>query len=308
MSLQTGQFKSQTVVESILKSLLSLFFALITIIMFIFLMGSMGFGYNLNQILHYTVAEQLPQSLSSGDLTLFFKNLAIVIFWATPLILTGLSVAIAFKCGLFNIGGQGQMIIGGLFAGIFAAVLIPQTPILNSTLNSSPLIMIPTILAISMIFGAIWGGIPGLLRAYTGAHEVITTIFMNQIAINLANYLVGSNSSPFVDKSSYNVYGQTATISKNAQILPINSTFSTYLNWSIFLVLLVVIIAHYLIWNTNFGFKIRATGFNKTASEVSGINTKHSIFLCHVTCWCFRWPCRWLKCYGKFSLQVYIWK
>ena len=83
------------------------------------------------------------------------------------------------KCGLFNIGGQGQMIIGGLFAGIFAAVLIPQTPILNSTLNSSPLIMIPTILIISMLFGAIWAGIPGLLRAYTGAHEVITTIFMN---------------------------------------------------------------------------------------------------------------------------------
>ena len=82
--------------------------------------------------------------------------------------------------------------------------------------------MIPTVIIISMVFGAIWGGIPGLLRAYTGAHEVITTIFMNQIAINLANYLVGSNSSPFVDKSKGDVYGQTATISKNAQILPID--------------------------------------------------------------------------------------
>ena len=278
MSLQAGLFKSQSIVESILKSLLSLVFSLISIITFLFLLELIGFKYDINQIINYTLLAQIPHSLSASDLTVFFKNLALVIYWATPLILTGLSVAIAFKCGLFNIGGQGQMIMGGLFAGIFGAVIIPKTPILNSTLNSSPIIMIPTIIIISMVFGAIWAGIPGLLRAYTGAHEVITTIFMNQIAINLANYLVGSTTSPFVDKSSYNVYGQTASISPNAQILPINSSFSIYLNWSIFIVLFVVIIAHFLLWNTNFGFKIRATGFNKTASEVSGINTKRTIF------------------------------
>lgn len=293
MALQTGQFKSQTIIESILKSILSLLFALTTIIMFVFVISSMGFKYDISQILQYTVIEQLPHSLSGNDINTFLQNFILVIFWASPLVLTGLSVAIAFKCGLFNIGGQGQMIMGGLFAGVFGAVLIPQTPILNSIFNTTPIIMIPTILLISMLFGAIWAGIPGFLRAYTGAHEVITTIFMNQIAINLANYLVGRNDSLFVDKSGANVYNQTATISKNAQILPISidyhlnlfgfhynliiKQFSTYFNWSIFIILLVVIVVHYLIWNTSFGFQIRATGYNKTASEVSGINTKRSI-------------------------------
>lgn len=303
MSLQTGQFKSQSIAESILKTFLSLFFSLITIILFIFVIGSLGFNYDINQIFKYTVAAQLPQSLSYSGMIVFLQNIALIIYWASPLILTALSVAIAFKAGLFNIGGQGQMIIGGLFGGIFAAVLIPNNflagiPVLELIcpfINSSPVFMIPTIIVISMVFGAIWAGIPGVLRAYTGAHEVITTIFMNQIAINLANYLVGSNTSPFVDKTTKNanVYGQTATISPKAQILPVTvnihlnvfgfhinyvlNNFSNYFNWSIFIIIIVVLITHYLIWNTNFGFKIRATGYNRTAAEVSGINTKHSI-------------------------------
>ena len=103
MSLQTGQFKSQSIFESILKSLLSLFFSIITIFMFIYALSLAGFNYNINQILNYTVLKQLPQSLSQGDLIVFAQNFALIIFWATPLILTGLSVAIAFKCGLFNI-------------------------------------------------------------------------------------------------------------------------------------------------------------------------------------------------------------
>lgn len=287
MALQTGQFKSQSIIESVLKSLLSLFFSIVTMVLFIVFLSTMGINYNLDKIFEYTIVKQLP----TGNLDAFFANFAQIIWWSIPLILTGLSVAIAFKCGLFNIGGQGQMVIGGLFAGIFGAVIIPQTPLLNTTLNSSPIIMIPTIVIISMVAGAIWAGIPGLLRAYTGAHEVITTIFMNQIAINLANFLVGSTSSPFVDKRnpSANVYGQTAPVAGNAQILPINFHFNIFgfnlvfdnalgvLNWSIFLVLLVVIVTHYLIWNTNFGYKIRATGYNKVASETSGIDTRRSI-------------------------------
>ena len=118
MSLQTGQFKSQSIIESVLKSLLSLFFALVAIIMFIFAMETMGFKYDINQIINYTIVNQLPKSLSSGHLYDFFKNLALVIFWSTPLILTGLSVAIAFKCGLFNIGGQGQLLVGGIVAAL----------------------------------------------------------------------------------------------------------------------------------------------------------------------------------------------
>ena len=146
MSLQTSQFKSQSIFESILKSLLSLSFALLSIIIFLLFMDSIGLSYNINEIIKYTITDQLPQSLSPNDLVKFLQNFALVLYWATPLILTGLSVAIAFKCGLFNIGGQGQMIIGGLFAGIFGAVIIPQNAFLNATLNSSPFIMIPTII------------------------------------------------------------------------------------------------------------------------------------------------------------------
>ena len=111
MSLQAGLFKSQSIVESILKSLLSLVFSLISIVTFLLLLEMIGFKYDINQIINYTLLAQIPHSLSASDLTVFFKNLALVIYWATPLILTGLSVAIAFKCGLFNIGGQGQMIL-----------------------------------------------------------------------------------------------------------------------------------------------------------------------------------------------------
>src|SRR5262249_28597153 len=99
------------------------------------------------------------------------------LFYATPLIFTGLAVAVAFRCGLLNIGAEGQ-----LYVAAFAAAWI------GFTLNISAWILVPLCILAALAAGAIWGGIPGLLKARFGAHEVINTIMMNFIAVGITSY------------------------------------------------------------------------------------------------------------------------
>ncbi|HEX5689610.1 MAG TPA: ABC transporter permease, partial [Roseiflexaceae bacterium] len=118
---------------------------------------------------------------------------------ATPLIFGGLAVAMAFKGGLFNIGAQGQLLFGALIAAF-----------VGFSLNGLPAIVhVPLALLIGAGMGALWGAIPGALKAYTGAHEVITTIMLNFVAINMTDFLT---DGPWKDRSPGNIVARTPAI------------------------------------------------------------------------------------------------
>ncbi|MFW9930172.1 MAG: ABC transporter permease [Candidatus Thorarchaeota archaeon] len=294
MSLRTTALKAQNRKEAIAVPIISLILAILVIIFLLFVLSTSGESYNIMDI------------INNGFLKIFFEDngalnttdITGVIFWSLPLVLTGLSVAIAFRVGLFNIGGQGQMMIGGLSSAIWAAFIVPKTPILHF-LNVWYL-LIPTTIFIAILMGGIYGYIPGLLKAYTGAHEVITTIMLNSIAVGIATYLTGNINAPFVQPPSNPnnpSFGRTEVVSPAARIDPINKTvidifgfkidfgnffginFHPFLSWTIILVIIATIITWFILWKTSAGYRIRAVGLNRNTAKASGINDKRSICL-----------------------------
>ena len=269
MSLRTDLLKARDRTEGIVVTLISFGLAVLAIMIFIFLLSFADVNYSINEIFNNAFVGIIIKR--NGDLNL--PSLFDALRWSLPLVLTGLSVAIAFRVGAFNIGGQGQMILGGVWAGIWAAYLVPETPFLQFL--NTPILIIPSTILVGIFAGAIWGGIPGALKAYTGAHEVITTILMNFVAIEFAFFLVGSNTAPFVDQTlGGDAYGQTGPIAGSARIDPINSSINTFLSWTILFVILAVIVMYFVIWRTNLGYKIRAVGFSNTAALAAGMDSK----------------------------------
>ena len=183
------------------------------------------------------------------------RAIAETLFAATPLILAGLAVAVGFQAGLFNIGVNGQMHIGGMAAlWVGFSVAVPA------------IIHIPMALVAAMIGGAIWGGIAGLLKARTGAHEVITTIMLNFIALFLVTYLLKT--------SIFQAPGRNDPISQ-----PVNSSaqFPTLigdfrLNIGIFIALAAVLFVWWLMYRSTIGFEFRAVGFNPDGGRYAGMN------------------------------------
>ncbi len=196
-----------------------------------------------------------------GSLRGFSETLSFI----TPLILTGLAVAFAFRCGLFNIGAEGQFIVG-MFVSGYIGLTWPHLP---------PLVLLPLALLGGTLAGALWSGVPGLLKAKLGVHEVINTIMMNHIAFFLVNWLV---SGPFKAPN----YQGTAPVPESIRL----SRFSDFLNiepssghTGIFLALAAVAICYFLLWRTTTGFEIRATGLNPRAAEYAGISVARNLLL-----------------------------
>jgi simple sugar transport system permease protein len=196
----------------------------------------------------------------------------------SPLIFASISVAIAFRAGLFNIGAAGQLAVGAMAADI-----------VGLTFTSWPSwVLIPTMLLVSILAGAIWGGIAGFLKAWRGAHEVVTTIMLNWIAFYLTDYLI--NSAPFAAP-----FGTTQTIAlpPNATLPPIVGvynqifaggqpvldTFTYKIDVSIFLALIALVVYWFIISRTTFGYEIRVIGQNPKAAKYAGIPTRRNIFL-----------------------------
>ena len=263
MSIRTDIIKTTSIFDAIYMVLLSILFSVISILLFILIITIGGFGINVLDLFNSAVVNVLTDP----------KSLFRIFYWATPLMLTGLAVAIAFQAGLFNIGGQGQMLIGGVAAAIWAAALVPDIPLFQNKF-----VMISITIIIGFLFGGLWGFIPGYLKAKTGAHEVIVTIMMNLIAISLVTYLVGSQSySPFVDSTSVDAYGQTDTISEYARINLLLPSYSNSLNWTTIITFVIVLIMQIVLFYTRYGFKLRAVGFNPIASKTAGINSDRII-------------------------------
>jgi general nucleoside transport system permease protein len=183
----------------------------------------------------------------------------------TPLVLTGLAVAFAFRCGLFNIGGQGQYWVG-FFAALYVGTNLEGTP--------RPLHILLALVA-SIVAGAIWGGIAGLLKATVGAHEVITTIMLNWIAIFGGSYLVEiggplQGRQPSIPRSD--------DVLPSAELWPIWGTLPS-LHAGIFIALAALVVYYVLLNRTTLGYEVRAVGFNPEAARYGGISVAKNYFL-----------------------------
>lgn len=189
--------------------------------------------------------------------------------WATPYIFAGLAVALAFKGGLFNIGAEGQLALGAV-ASAWVGYALPD--LLGVSIPR--IIHLPLTIFAGMLAGAIWGAIPGWLKAKTGSHEVINTIMMNYIALNMVSYLL---NGPWKDPDPLNVIARTPMIAEGARIPAI---FSQYrFHWGFFLALVVAFIVWWLLWKTTLGFEIRTAGSNPDAAKYAGINVSRTIVL-----------------------------
>jgi simple sugar transport system permease protein len=187
------------------------------------------------------------------------KPLTDTLTFATPLIAAGLGVALAFRVGLFNIGARGQIIVAAIFAGwVGFNIELPYG-----------LHLIVAIIA-GIVGGALWGGIVGLLRARTGAHEVITTIMLNYVAFYLLVYLL---KTPVLQAPG-STNPKTSAIDDTA-VLPkiLGNTYQLHLGF------IIVIAATILVWwllnRSALGFQFRAVGENPNAARVAGINVKN---------------------------------
>ncbi len=197
------------------------------------------------------------------------KALSETAVWATPYIFAGLAVAVAFKGGLFNIGAEGQIALGAVTAALIGYALPDWLGV-----NLPAIVHIPLAVGLGALAGMLWAGIPGVLKAFYGGHEVINTIMMNYIALNLTSYLM---NGPMKDPNPQNVIARTPMIASSAQIPPI---FEGYrIHWGFILALVVAFLVWILIWKTTLGFEIRTVGSNPDAAKYAGINVKRTIIL-----------------------------
>jgi general nucleoside transport system permease protein len=195
-------------------------------------------------------------------------NLQQTLIQFTVLVLTGLAVAFAFRCGLFNIGGQGQYIVGSV-----SAVWI------GTSLDSLPgFLHIVLAIVVAAVAGGLWAGIAGLLKATVGAHEVITTIMLNWIAIWTASYLVGIGG-PMQDTAAGPV-GVSKQVLPDARLPAIWGPEGLQaLHAGLFIALGALVVYAILLNRTTLGYEVRAVGFNPEAAAYGGISVARSYFL-----------------------------
>ena len=187
-----------------------------------------------------------------------------LIYFATPIIMTGLSVAFAFKTGLFNIGASGQFIVGAYVAvhiGVKWTFLPPSIHWVVALIGAG-------------IAGALWGAIPGILKAFANVNEVIASIMTNYIGMYLVNMLVKKN---VFDQ----LKNQSVEVAKSA-VIPRLGIGDSNINYAIIIALIFVIIIYILLEKTTVGYELKACGQNKFASKYAGINEKKNIILAMV--------------------------
>lgn len=201
-------------------------------------------------------------------------SISYMLVTVTPLLFASLSVAISFRAGLFNIGAAGQMIVGAMAADILA-LKNPAWP---------GWLLIPAMIVISILAGCVWGGIVGVLKAWRGAHEVVTTIMLNWIAFFVTDYLIYKPfAAPGGTNQSLELPAQThlpaiATVLNALFKLNLNP-FEYPIDISLFLALLALVIYWFIDKRTAFGYEIRVLGRNPKAALYAGIRAKRNIIL-----------------------------
>lgn len=195
------------------------------------------------------------------------KSISYCIVYATPYIATGLSVAFSFKTGVFNIGAEGQFVVGSMSACV-VGILLGGLP---------AYVLIPLCFLAAALAGALWGTIVGILKTRWGINEVLSMIMFNWIAFFLSNYIAG-----FPAIHSEGNAEATRNISENARILFSKDFISRMnlcptANWGILVAIVLTVVVYIIIEKTTLGYELKAVGFNKNAAEYGGINVNRSI-------------------------------
>lgn len=238
-----------------------LLFPLIAVVAAFFVGGILILLVGDNPIVAYRLL--LGSALSWPD------GIGYTLFHATPLIFTGLAVLVGFRCGLFNIGAEGQLYIAA-FATAWVGITFA---------NLTSWLLIPMCFAAAILVGAVWGGIPGVLKARFGSHEVINTIMLNFIAVALVSYF-----TQYHYKEPGDPILQTRPIGPSAYIPHLGKFIPGFperipLNVAFLLALLCCLLVYLFLWRTKWGYEIRATGSNPFAAEYGGISIRKQIVL-----------------------------
>lgn len=203
-------------------------------------------------------------TILSGGFSDGMKGTGNVLYFATPIILTGLSVGFAFRTGLFNIGAAGQFIIGA-FTAIYIGVRWTFIP---------PSILWIVALVGAAIAGGLWAMVPGLLKAFRNVNEVIASIMMNYIGMYLVNFMVVQTVFDSAKNQSITPYAATIPKLGMDLIFPDSS-----INFGFVIALITAFIIYIILQKTTFGFELKACGFNRHASEYAGMNSKRNIWM-----------------------------
>ena len=224
-------------------------------------------GTGLNWLLPWT---------SSDDRSIAAINLQQTLIATTPLIVTGLAVAFAFRCGLFNIGGQGQYLVGAYVAAWIGSSLPSMNGVLHVLLT----------LVLSCLAGALWGGISGVLKATTGASEVITTIMLNWVAVWVGFWLFGLGG-PLQNSRQQSVPVSNDVV--GSAHLPVfwGDAQLQGLHIGIFIALLSLVVFWVLLNRTRLGYEVRAVGFNPEAARTAGISVARNYIVVMGVCGLF---------------------
>lgn len=183
---------------------------------------------------------------------------------ATPLLLVGLGICIAYRGNVINIGGEGQMIVGALLS-TWVGLTLTDLP--------SWLIIVIAMLA-GTLAGSIWGGIPGLLKAYFNVNEILSTVMMNAIAVQLMNFFL---TGPLMDPSQQEVASQIPQTARLDEALRLPRLVPTRLHLGAAIAVILAILVYILLWRTTLGYRIRSVGHNPHASKYAGIKVKRYI-------------------------------
>ena len=204
---------------------------------------------------------------------------------ATPILFVAIGITIAFRGGMINIGGEGQMIAGAL-AGTAVALVLGEARVpaeLAKTPGAFDLIIVACSLVGGFLAGALYGGLAGFLKAYFDVNEILSTIMLNQIAVQLMNYLLnGVMLDPAT--AGFNNIPKTARLVTAAQLPRLSITtdhlelFSrTRLHWGLIIAIVLAVVIFIFLWRTSLGYRIRAVGENQRASSFAGINVKRQM-------------------------------
>ena len=200
-------------------------------------------------------------------------GLSYTLYYATTFVFTGLAVAVAFHGGLFNIGGEGQAMLGGLGAALAALAWAPYLP---------AALMLPLMVAAAMLFGLAWAAVPAALQAWRGSHVVITTIMFNFIASALLVYLLVD-----VLKEPGNMSPETRVFAPSGQLPGLHTVLAAWgvewpntpLNLSVLLAALAAVAVWALVWRSRLGYGLRAVGFAPEAARYAGISPRRQIMM-----------------------------
>jgi simple sugar transport system permease protein len=239
-----------------MKLLRELFFPLVAVIAAFIIGGVLVLIIGDNPIQTYKL--MFGSALSWPD------GIGYTLFYATPLIFTGLAVMVAFRCGLLNIGAEGQLYVAA-FAAAWVGITFAQR---------SAWILIPLCFIAALVAGGFWGAIPGVLKARFGSHEVINTIMLNFIGIGLCSYFTQYHyrtpGDPIMETSEI---GSGAHIARLGMLIP-GLPARIPLNVAFILALICAGLVYVFLWRTKWGYELRATGSNPTAAEYGGISIR----------------------------------